>query len=89
MRYKNQGHDFFQARMLVLVLGGALVLLPLVAVSGQNPLLHEEKAPGEEVGTSPHNVVPQEDFTELGVSKVEAIFILRQENNASPKTVSK
>lgn len=82
MRQKVQSQDLVQ--VMLLALGAAMVLLPLVALADQKPLIQEKKIAAEQPVSS-GAALAQEDFTKLGVSKVEAIFILRQMGTAQPE----
>ncbi len=80
MMQEIRNQELFQA--VLLVLGAALVLMPLVALADQKsepqPQLQTEKVTGEETAAS-EAALSKEDFTKMGVSKVDAIFILRGE----------
>jgi hypothetical protein len=69
MNLAAQNRALLQAALLLM--GAAVVLLPLMAQAGQdNPVL--EGTPEAEL----HGA----DLTELGLSRVDAIFILREES---------
>jgi hypothetical protein len=56
-----------------------MVLMPLVALAEQKSSPQIDKATVDHTGASDVEIT-HSDFTKLGVSKVDAIFILRQEN---------
>ena len=68
-------HDKALIQATLLLLGAAAVLLPLMTQAGNTPL-----AQPEELLSEPGAALSTEDLTKLGVSKVDAIFILRQES---------
>lgn len=79
MRFERYNVNMTQA--VLLTLGALVVFLPLLAMSEQKPISLGEKALGEQGSNAPVQpvVTSKEDFTKAGVSRVEAIFILRQE----------
>lgn len=77
MRFERVNPSFAQA--VLLALGALAVLMPLMVLAGEKPVLADEKqAAAIASETSIPAVSPNPDFTEAGVSKVDAIFILRQ-----------
>lgn len=81
MRFEVDNTGFFQA--VLLLLGAAMVLMPLLTLTEQKAPLQIDKAGAQETVTA-GTIAGQDDFTKLGVSKVDAIFILRQERKNSP-----
>lgn len=78
-RFENKGQDILQ--LALLVLGAALVLMPLFDIAGKGLPAIQEKNPGEHVRTQPGGgVMLQEDLTKQGVSKIDAMFILREKS---------
>jgi hypothetical protein len=77
MRFERHNPGLTQA--MLLALGALLVLLPLLAMAEQKQVF--EKPMEQEAGAEAPSVVAlsNEDLTKAGVSKVEVIFILRQE----------
>jgi len=79
MRFEIYNVGLMQA--MLLTLGALVVILPLLAMDEQGPTFLGEKALDEQGSNSLVKplVTSREDFTEAGVSKMEAIFLLRRE----------
>lgn len=78
MRYEIFNSGF--AQVVLLLLGALAVLMPLIVATGEKPAgaTEEQVAHSGDEAVVP-KVSPEADFTESGISKVEAVFILRQE----------
>ncbi len=77
MRFEIVNPSF--AQVVLLTLGALAVLMPLIVLAGEKPALADEKQVAQaNAEASIPAVSPTADFTKVGISKANAIFILRQ-----------